>query len=305
MSACTQVASVDKAIQTCALAPTGRACAMCYAQGDCIYILGGREPDGRYATTGLRYNTQTDEWQTQDLPFAPRVNGTLCHTDQGVFVGLGYAGGNVFQDSNYLHDWWRMDPVSQTIQRLADYPAPQTAAPVSWYDGQHIWVACGFHEFTNDVWCYDIATDSWHLSSRPSPMRVMSAVTSSCEGRTFVGTGFRRHSQSEWYEWTADEQWYRRASVPGKGRHNASCAATDHAVWVIGGWYYGDSLTTGFHYEDILRYSPSSDTWTLCGTLPCGTTENGVACGIGNRLYFGLGEDKNGKLHTDWYYLED
>lgn len=306
LSACTQVPEVEKTIHVCASAPQARACAMSYAHGKWINILCGRTQDGTYPTTALRYNTLTDEWtETGTLPIPARVNGTLCATDQGVFLGLGYAGGLVHQDSNYLHDWWKIDYTTLSFQRLADFPAPQTVAPVSWYDGQHIWIACGFHEFTNDIWCYDIASDTWSKSSRLSPMRVMSAVVASCEGRTFIGTGFHTQSQSEWFEWTADEAWHRRASVPGKGRHNAACGTTDHAVWIIGGWHYGDSLTTGFHYEDILRYSPSEDTWTLCGTIPCGTTENGVACGIGNKLYFGLGEDKNGQLHTNWYYIED
>ena len=69
--------------------------------------------------------------------------------------------------------------------------------------------------------------------------------------------------------------------------------------------HYGDTLTTGFYFNDILRYSPEADQWALCGTLPCGTMENGAACAIGNRIYFGLGEDKNGKLHTHWYYIDD
>ncbi len=304
--ACQQIPEDQKSVYTCASPTQGRAAAMCFAAGDRIYIAGGRIQDGTYPNTLLLYSPTTDTWTESDsLPLLPRVNGTACATEQGVFLGLGYAGGDVHYDSLYLHDWWRFDPATDTWTRLADYPAPQTTAAVSWYDGARIWIACAFHAYTNDVWYYDISANRWTQASQPSPMRVMAAVGAQCQGRWFIGTGFHNYSQNEWYEWTADEQWTRRASVPGKGRHNAACAATEEAVYVLGGWHYGDSLTTGFHYEDILRYTPQSDSWTYCGTIPCGKTENGVACGIKNRLYFGLGEDPSGQIHNDWYYIED
>lgn len=306
LAACQRVPEDPKAVRACADAPQGRACAMCFAADSTVYIAGGRVQDGRYPTTMLRYDAAKDRWdETAALPITPRVNGTVCATEQGVYMGLGFAGGSVHYDSVYLHDWWHYEPATDTWTRLADYPAPQTAAAVSWYDGQQIWVACGFHEYTQDVWRYEIAQDRWIRAEEQSPIRVMSAVAAQCDGRYFVGTGFHNTSHSYWYEWLEDGRWVKCASVPGKGRHNAACSATDNAVWLFGGWHYGDSLTTGFYYEDILRYSPANDQWTLCGTIPCGTTENGVACTVGERVYFGLGEDKNGHIHTEWYYIED
>jgi N-acetylneuraminic acid mutarotase len=305
-AACSQVPEADKSIQVSSSAPEGRACAMCFAADSTIYIAGGRIQDGTYPATLLRYSIGTDQWtETAAVPLPPRVNGTVCCTEQDVYMGLGFGGGNVHMDSTYLHDWWRYSPTTDTWTALAAFPAPQTAAAVSWYDDECIWVACGFRGYTNDIWCYHIDSDRWTQATEQSPIRVMSAVAARCGGRYFIGSGFRNTSHSYWYEWFRDGHWEKCSSIPGKGRHNAACSATDKAVWVFGGWHYGDSLTTGFHYDDILRYTPDRDQWTLCGTIPCGTTENGVACAVGERVYFGLGEDKNGHIHTEWYYIED
>ena len=303
---CRPIPELERPIQTCAPAPEGRACAMSFAVDSTIYIAGGRTQNGTYPTTMLRYDATQDTWsETGPIPLRPRVNGTVCTTEHGVYMGLGYSGGNVNKDSSYLQDWWLYEPATDTWTQLSDYLPIQTNAAVSWYDGAHIWVTCGFRGYTNDIWCYDIQSDEWTKVLELSPIRVMSAVGASCQGRFFLGTGFHNISHSYWYEWFRDGHWEKRSSVPGQGRHNAACCATDKAVWVMGGWHYGDSLTTGFYFEDILRYTPETDQWARCGTIPCGTTENGVACAIGQRVYFGLGEDKNGKLHTAWYTIED
>ena len=278
---------------------------MCFSAGDKAYIATGRVQNGSYSSSMLCYDASADSWTAVATPLKTRVNGTVCATSKGVFMGLGYHGYEIYQDTSYLNDWWKYEPATGTWTQLADYPVPKVVGAVSWSDDEHIWVACGFVKgFTNDVYCYNISTDSWSKAA-DSPIRVHSAVAATCQGRHFFGTGFRNTGHNAWWEFLDDGHYEQRASLPGAGRHNAACAATEKAVWVFAGIHYGDTLTTGFYFNDILRYSPEADQWALCGTLPCGTMENGAACAIGNRIYFGLGEDKKGKLHTYWYYIDD
>lgn len=305
LCACTHVPEMEVGVHECAAPWEGRACAMTFAVGNKAYVVSGRLQNQHYSTTMLCYDAATDTWSDAAIPFSPRANGTVCVTSQGVFMGLGYKEGYIYDEQNYLHDWWHFNPATGQWTQLADYPSDKVVAPVSWSDNEHVWVACGFkRSFTNEVYRYDIATDSW-TRVQDSPIRVMSAVAATCQGRHFVGTGFRNTGQNAWWEFIDDDHYTQRASLPGLGRHNAACAATDKAVWVMGGIHFGDTLTTGFYFNDILRYSPDEDQWTLCGTLPCGTMENGAACAIGNRLYFGLGEDKRGQMHLHWYSIDD
>jgi len=254
----------------------------------------------------LLYNSLSDQWAERGgIPITPRVNGTACSTEQGIYLGLGWANGYIHDDSLYLRDWWSYAPKTDTWARLADFPSDKSCAAVCWTDNNAIWVAGGFKGYSNEIWRYDIDSNSWTAETSCYPQRVMSPIAAQCNGRYFSGTGFHTDSRSGWWEWYRDGTWERRASVPGRGRHNAACASTDKSVWVFGGWHYGDSLTTGFYYEDILRYSPDADQWTYCGAMPCGTTENGVAYGIGNTVYWGLGEDKHGHIHNEWYRIDE
>lgn len=303
--ACTRVEKQEVSLRICASVKEGRACAMCFAADSSIFIAGGRIQDGTFSPTMLCYDVPSDAWRTMDCPITPRVNGTACSTTAGVYLGLGWAGGYVHSDSLYLRDWWRYEPATDTWTRLADFPTDKTAGAVCWSDDKTVWVASGFHGYTNDIWAYDIAADRWTKADFAAPARVMSPVATQCQHRYFFGTGFYETSRNGWWEWLNEGQWEKRASVPGRGRHNAACASSNEAVWLIGGWHYGDSLTTGFVYDDILRYSPATNSWAYCGALPCGTMENGAAAAVGNKVFFGLGEDKNGIIHTSWYSIEE
>ena len=305
LAACSVTPEVEMPVRECAAPPEGRACVTCFAADNTVFIIGGRTYAGSFCTTMLCYDIPSNTWTQAEQAISPRVNGTACVTSHGVFVGLGYYGSSYFEDENHLRDWWLFNPQQRTWRQLADFPTDKTVAAVCWSDEQYVWVSSGFNGFTEDIWRYDIANDTWSASPAKSPLRVMSPVAATCQGRSFYGTGYRRESKSDWYEWRDEGLWARRASVPGKGRMNAACAATDHYVWIVGGWHYGDSLTTGFHYADIVRYAPADDQWTRCGVIPCGETENGAACAWGRTLFFGLGEDKNATLHAHWYALDE
>lgn len=303
------VPEVEIPIRECAAPPEGRASTMCFALADSIYVVSGRYAEQEYSQTMMIYAPASDQWTNNiPIPIKARANGVATCTSHAAYLGLGYAGGSIYTKENYLRDWWRYEPTGRQWTRLADFPSDSTVSAVAFANEDYVWVGFGYKGFNDKLWRYSIAEDRWEEVAHKSawPGRLMAPVAAACDGRYYQGTGFRRSGSSDWWEFfPVDQHWERRASVPGKGRHNAACAATNKSVWVMGGWHYGDSLTDGWHYEDVLRYTPSSDSWTLCGTIPCGKTENGAACAIGNTLYFGLGESNSYVLHQKWYSLED
>lgn len=282
---------------------------MSFAWGNTVYIVCGRLANGRYTNTMMTYNAATDTWQAEiATPLAARANGIACTNSHAAYVGLGYNKGSIYEESSYLRDFWRYDPTTNTWTQLADFPSKKTDAAFAFADDEHVWVGYGFNGFGNELWAYSIADNTWEEVPRDGerPERRMSMVAATCQGRYFAGTGFLYHGRNDFWEYVpSSNKWERKASVPGSGRHNAACAATTQAVWVMGGWHYGDSLTTGYHFQDILRYAPKTDSWERCGTIPCGPTENGVACSIGDRVYFGFGESNKYELYPYWYYCED
>lgn len=306
---CEQVEEHLLPIHECAAPPEGRAVAMSFAWENTIYIVSGRMENGRYSDKMMTYSVDADTWQTElPTPLAARANGVACTNSNAVYLGLGFKGGSIYESENHLKDFWRYEPASDTWTRLADFPSEKTVATIAVANDEYVWVGFGFNGFGDEWWCYSIAEDAWTAAEHEGewPDRLMSMKAACCNGRYFAGTGYHRGSKTGWWEFIpATRRWERKASLPGQGRHNAACAATDESVWIAGGWHYGDSLTTGFHFQDILRYSPTEDKWERSGLIPCGPTENGVACGVGRRMYFGLGESNQYQLYRHWYYIEE
>lgn len=300
----------DITISACAPAPEGRAAAAYTALGNNVYVLFGRSEKQSVTNSILRYDATQDAWTTISTPLTARVHPTAITLNGAIYVGLGFAAKGIYVEDSYLRDFYRYEPATDSWTQLADYPSGKTVAAVSFSDGQYIYVGFGFRGFSHELFRYDPAANSWqelsaNLKASDFPPRAMSPVAGAVDGRYFVGMGFRNHISSFWAEYfPASNSWAERTPTPGKNRHNAACATSDKQLYLFGGWHYGDSLTTGFHYEDILCYTPAEDEWTACGTMPDGPSENRVAARIGNTIFFGLGEDKSGNLLTNFYRFE-
>ena len=274
-----------------------------------IYIIGGRTEEYTVTSTVLRYNAADDTWSKAGTPMKPRVNATATTLNGCIYVGLGFSGYSINYDDSYLRDFYRFDPSDGTWTRLADYPSDKTVAAVSFSDGQYIYAGFGYRGYGNELFRYNPATDTWTAIEQPAkgyyPPRVMSPIAATIGQRCLIGTGYHPYAGSYLAEFSpADNTWQERKAVPGKARHNAACTSTDDRMFVFGGWHYGDSLTNGFHFEDILCYTPEDDSWSCYGIMPDGPSENRFAARVGNRIYFGLGEDKHGHLLRNLYYFE-
>jgi N-acetylneuraminic acid mutarotase len=275
-----------------------------------VYVICGRSEQHAVTNTILRYDPALNSWTDIPTPLTPRVHATATSLNDCIYTGLGFASKGIYTDDSYLRDFYRYEPATNTWTKLADYPSDKTVAAVSFSDGTYIYVGFGYHGFSHELFRYDPEADTWKqvaasLKDSDFPPRVMSPVAGAVGGRCFVGTGFRNHVSSFWAEYIpANDKWEERTAVPGKSRHNAACTATDDKLFIFGGWHYGDSLTNGFHYEDILCYTPADDKWSSYGSMPDGPSESRIAVRINNTVFFGLGEDKSGHLLTNLYRFE-
>ena len=99
--------------------------------------------------------------------------------------------------------------------------------------------------------------------------------------------------------------WTERSRIPGKGRELCAYCATERYIYLFGGRYFAGEHTGGEVFDEYLRYSADEDRWERCGTMPCGRGENMIAFRIGEKVYFGLGEDAEGRVIEDLYCLEE
>ena len=310
LSACSsRLPEVETTIHPCASAPESRVAAAYAAVDSVLYLIGGRTEEHMVTSTVLRYNAAKDTWSKTVTPMKPRVNATATTLNGCIYVGLGFDGTSINRNESYLRDFYRFDPSNSSWTRLEDFPSDKTVAAVSFSDGQYVYVGFGYRGFSNELFRYDPASDTWSQVEQPAkgytPPRVMSPIAATIGQRYLIGTGYHPFVCSFLAEFSpADNSWTERKAVPGKARHNAACASTDDRMFVFGGWHYGDSLTNGFHFEDILCYTPENDSWSCYGIMPDGPSENRFAARVGTRIYFGLGEDNHGKYLRNLYYFE-
>lgn len=293
----------------CSSIPEAVASGCCFSYDDKVYIFGGRTNNGVRTSQLWKYTPATDEWTSLgDAPIKARVSCSACVVGERVYIGLGYNG-PIHNDVSYLRDFWAYDPSTNEWTRLADFPANTTVKNCLFASDGAIYAVYGFfRKFTQNVYRYDIEQDKWEqvdVQTSNHVPRAMDIVGATCQERYFLGTGFNHTSLRFWAEWDPNMQQYiPRQKILGAGRNAAACCATDKYVYLIGGRYFGDTLTTGFFYKSVQRYSPSNDEWEYVGSLPY-EAENMVAISVDGKIFMGLGETSDGKIQSNWYKFEE
>lgn len=306
LTACTQIEEQPARIVRCADMPGARTSATAWSIGGKGYVLGGRGEGNRIDSTLYIYEAANDSWSDkQATPLSPRVNACACAVGEKAYIGLGFCG-KAYGDDAYLNDWWEYTPATDTWRRLSDYPNENTVGAIAYTDGEYIYCVHGFGwGFTTDVVCYDIAADRWTTIERDKhPEHAsMAGAGGTVGGRHYFGTGYNTRSLNEWYEIDFQGNWTARKSVPSR-RENSVCAATERFIYLAGGQYFGGTLTDGKVFDDVLRYSPEDDRWTIAGY----TNEaaiNRIGFSINGVAYIGLGEDEEEKTLNCLYRIEE
>lgn len=297
-------------IKECAKMPYPRATAVSFSIGSKAYVFGGRDSLGNYLNDIWQYNSTTDKWiNLGPTPLASRVNAIACVQGDSVYIGLGFAHSAVYAPESYLHDWWCWTPSTNTWTQLARYPYTSTVKPITYALESRIYAIYGTADcFTRDITYYDIPTNSWHIlkDNHRRARAAFSGVGATCQGQTFYGLGYNTSNLTQWFTMNLEEDyWVKCKSIPGKGRTCSACCSGDKYIYVFGGRNFGGELSGGEVFADILRYDHQKDNWTYLGLMPCGEAENQISFRLGRNIYFGLGENKNGKIFNSLYCFEE
>ena len=293
----------------CPANPSPVAAGTSFVHGDNIYLFGGRDNTGTYQNHLWCYNTLSHTWhQLATPPMQERVSASACVVGDCAYIGLGFSG-YVQRDSSYLRDFWQYHIPTAQWTRLADFPTNTTVKNCLFASEEAIYATYGFNrQFTQDVYRYDIQDDTWEkldISAPNSVPRAMDVVGTTCQGRHFVGTGFNHGSLRFWAEWDPENnQLLPRKKILGAGRNAAACCATDEHIYLAGGRHYGDTLTTGFFYSTIQRYSLEHNVWEYVGSMPY-EAENMVMKNVNRQIFIGLGETRDGIIQDKWYRFEE
>lgn len=166
--------------------------------------------------------------------------------------------------------------------RRAELLAPNSEMSVAELNGK-IYVSGGYPSnrvSVATVQVYDIATDSWSLTT-PLPVALNHTVSASVRGKLYViggqsGTGGNGPFVNTVYEFDpARATWTTRAPMPTE-RGGGACVVIDGKIYVAGG-----RPPRG---NDFAVYDPATDTWQRLPDLPSQRNHVGMAA-VGNRIF--------------------
>ncbi|WP_161991961.1 IPT/TIG domain-containing protein [Flagellimonas algicola] len=179
------------------------------AIGEDIYMGLGVGPLGNLSDF-WKYNTRTDTWtQMPDFLGTPRHGTSHFVLDGNLFVGLGMDGNGV----NGITDFYKFEPDTKTWVQLEDFPGnPNQVRQFAnsfvlngkayVYGGTDI----GIEGYYNDLWEYDLASDTWEEKTSFELIGRAGAVAFTIGNKGYIATGYNGQPQwlSDIWEYDSD-----------------------------------------------------------------------------------------------------
>lgn len=181
-----------------------------------------------------------------------RAEGTSFAINNYGYFGMGR------NYNDYLKDFWKYDPVSNSWSQVADFPGTPRAYGVSISNGKVGYAGLGYDgkNDLSDMWKYDAEKDEWsQIEDFPGGKRRY-ATAFSIGDDIYVGCGSDDNDEVLYNDfWKYDgEKWSLISQLTGKKRRKAMAVTLDGKAYILGGHQNGP-------ISDFWSYDPASDKW--------------------------------------------
>jgi len=160
--------------------------------------------------------------------------------------------------------------------------------------GNKGYIATGYtgSAYLDDLWEFDPLLNTWTQKANYPPGTETEASAFVINSKAYFGPGALK-AQQFWEYDPALNVWTKKANFPGKGQGDVAFAINGKGYKVTG---------CCPKVQDVWEYDPVLDNWTQKGNFPGTARIDGVGFAIGNKGYFGLGQDNSGYDNDFWQY---
>lgn len=169
--------------------------------------------------------------------------------------------------------------------------------------GQRAYFGCGWNGVTmfNDFWEYDPGCDAWMQKSNYPGGPRLSPFGFAIGNKGYAGCGLNQNlvAQPDFYEYNpATNQWMPKANFIGAPIFGATAEVWNNTAIVM----FGDEWAPSYwRHNEFYSYSATTNAWTYVGQFPGDGRRDHVSCNIGNKIYFGTGNDNSYAELNDWW----
>jgi N-acetylneuraminic acid mutarotase len=224
-----------------------------------MYIFFGLSPSLTSYNDVWEYNPATNQWLLKSYcPGLGRYNARgFVVGDSVIYIGTGtYNNGD-----DYLFDFWKYSPSTNTWEQKADFPGGKRMAAVSFALNDKGYFGTGLFDTyspMSDFWSYDPLQDEWtHLNDFPSTRFGM--VSFVIDSIAYVGTGddYLNLFIDFWKYNTSEDIWEQIDSPPTQKRLCGVSFTIGNIGYLVTGW---DKVN---YFADLWAYSPDIPTNTM------------------------------------------
>ena len=248
-----------------------------------LYVVGGRDPQGRVLSTVEAYDPLTNTWSTKASMPTPRDALGI-----GVVDGVLYAIGGRGLYGRPLAVVEAYNPVTDAWTLMAPMPAPNSMFGVGVVGG--VVYAIGGNNYSDGsglgtVEAYDPLANSWTPQpSMPTPR--FSLDVGVVDGIIYAVGGYARGNATvEAYD-PVSHTWTTKAPIPTP-RYWLGAGVVNRTLYAIGGYTYAVGGYTGRPRATVEAYDPVANAWTPRGPMP--TSRGDLGIGVVNGVLYALG----------------
>jgi len=279
-----------------------RAAFSTFSIGSAGYIFSGSVTTSSY---------ENDLWKLSDANgirfdevafLTPRANPAGFSNGTYGFVGLG----NSSLGGLHYKDLWKFEPVSNTWQQMADFPADGRKNAMAFSIDSFAYVGAGTTGITQkrDMYRYNMNSDRWDTLANYPGQGMRLVFHAACHGKAYVGGGLTDINTipnffNDFYEYDPNtDNWNLLGVLPFSGRSSGVSFTINDTI------YFGLGYDGNVAKNDLWAYSINDSTWTQKASFPGLARLRAMAFVINDRAIVGGGFRANSAYTNDYYQYD-